>query len=37
VAARVVESCRRIVLHLPNRYVDRDAWVHLYVGLAADA
>lgn len=37
VAARVVESCRRICFHLPTRYVDREVWSHVHRKLCLGA
>jgi hypothetical protein len=37
VAARVVESCRRIWIHLPTSYPNRGAWQHLHRRLRAEA
>jgi len=36
VAARVVESCRRIWVHLPTAYPHRRVWEHLWRKLASD-
>lgn len=33
VAARVVESCRRIWIHLPTAYPNQDVWQHLHCRL----
>jgi hypothetical protein len=36
VAARVVESCRRIWIHLPTAYPDRATWQHLQRKLCSE-
>jgi hypothetical protein len=36
VAARVVESCRRIWLHLPTAYPNQQMWEHLYRKLSVE-
>lgn len=36
VAARVVESCRRIWLHLPSAYPNQDLWAHLHRRLCVE-
>lgn len=37
VAARVMQSYRRIVFHLPTHYVDRQTWQHVYRHLCPQA
>lgn len=37
VAARVVETCRRIQFHLPSSYVDKEAWSQIHRRLCAGA
>lgn len=37
VAARVVESCRRIRFYLPSHYVDRDVWQQMHRKLCLGA
>ncbi len=37
VAARVVESCRRIWLHLPTAYPNRTLWLHLHRTLCSQS
>lgn len=36
VAARVVETCRRIWLHLPTSYPNQDVWAHLHRRLCVE-